>query len=391
MQKKNSGRLVSANNYENRKSRLVFICKNNHKWETSAAAASAGRWCPYCANKKVAKEKTLGSVNPNLAKEWHPIKNGNLTPFDVTPRSGKRIWWKCQLGHEYQQNPDKRSIGVGCPNCGAQTSISESRLFAEIKYCFRQAKHRFRLNGIECDIWIPEHKVAIEFDGWYYHKGREKQDLKKGNKLKEQGIRLIRLREEPLTKIKKNDILVKRNRSIDKKIIIELLGVIINVAKLKPDQKKKIEDYKLGLGFTNEKLFRQMMVRKHLNGSKESLWHKNRKLAGEWNKEKNLNLTPKNVLFMSNKYVWWKCKKSHEWQAKISNRSNGNACPFCNGDRVDESNNLQKLNPNIAREWHPNKNGDLKPNSVRIGSHKRVWWKCKKGHEWEAAIKKRTI
>tara|TARA_B110000285_G_scaffold180449_1_gene203483 strand:+ start:85 stop:225 length:141 start_codon:yes stop_codon:yes gene_type:complete len=38
--------------------------------------------------------KSLAEVNPELAEEWHPTKNGELTPFDVTKGSNKKVWWK---------------------------------------------------------------------------------------------------------------------------------------------------------------------------------------------------------------------------------------------------------------------------------------------------------
>lgn len=46
-------------------------------------------------------DNCLGTVNPSLAREWHPTKNGSLTPRDVTPSSGKKAWWICQKGHEW--------------------------------------------------------------------------------------------------------------------------------------------------------------------------------------------------------------------------------------------------------------------------------------------------
>jgi len=44
---------------------------------------------------------TLYVSNPMLAREWHPTLNGNLTPKDVMPNSGKKIWWRCKKGHEW--------------------------------------------------------------------------------------------------------------------------------------------------------------------------------------------------------------------------------------------------------------------------------------------------
>ncbi len=54
--------------------------------------------------------------------------------------------------------------------------------------------------------------------------------------------------------------------------------------------------------------------------------------------------------------------------------------------------NLKVSNPKLAKEWHPTKNGDLKPTDVTHGSHRKVWWKCPKGddHEWQAKIVNRA-
>ena len=48
-----------------------------------------------------------------------------------------------------------------------------------------------------------------------------------------------------------------------------------------------------------------------------------------YNYEKNNGLTPADVAPNSNKKVWWKCRKGHEWQAIIANRNKGNGCPVC--------------------------------------------------------------
>ncbi|MAM00960.1 MAG: hypothetical protein CMC11_01790, partial [Flavobacteriaceae bacterium] len=45
-------------------------------------------------------------------------------------------------------------------------------------------------------------------------------------------------------------------------------------------------------------------------------------------------------------------------------------------------------NPKLASEWHPTKNGDLKPENVTSGAEQKVWWQCSEfaGHEWEAKV-----
>jgi hypothetical protein len=48
------------------------------------------------------------------------------------------------------------------------------------------------------------------------------------------------------------------------------------------------------------------------------------------------------------------------------------------------------LFPNIAKEWHLTKNGNLNPEDFIKGSKKKVWWECNKGHEWKTSISHRT-
>ena len=112
-------------------------------------------------------------------------------------------------------------------------------------------------------------------------------------------------------------------------------------------------------------------------------------LITEWS-EKNLPLTPDDITFGSNKKVWWRGTCGHEWQTSVKARSNGEKCPICSGARVIAGiNDLATLEPLLAKQW--SKNNKIKPTEVSIGSHKKVIWRCKKGHEWEAVVKSRTI
>lgn len=113
-------------------------------------------------------------------------------------------------------------------------------------------------------------------------------------------------------------------------------------------------------------------------------------LVCEWS-DRNLPLTVNDVTFGSNKRYWWKGSCGHEWQASAKSRSAGEKCPICSGARVVEGiNDLQTLNPEIATEWSY-KNYPLYPTMVSVGSHKKVIWRCDKGHEWTASVKSRTI
>lgn len=110
----------------------------------------------------------------------------------------------------------------------------------------------------------------------------------------------------------------------------------------------------------------------------------------EWDFEKNneLGLDIWKVTKGSNKKAWWVCKKCNStWEAMITNRQNQN-CPYCRGLKVNETNSLEKLRPDLSSEWNYHKN-KLTPSDYVCGSNKKVWWICDKGHEWEAIINNR--
>ena len=84
-----------------------------------------GTGCPKCAkqNRGNTKSKNTAKINnfadkfPKIAKEWHPTKNGNSKPQDFIVGSGKKVWWKCSKGHEWQATIKDRNRGRGCPYC----------------------------------------------------------------------------------------------------------------------------------------------------------------------------------------------------------------------------------------------------------------------------------
>ncbi len=117
-------------------------------------------------------------------------------------------------------------------------------------------------------------------------------------------------------------------------------------------------------------------------------------LAKEWHPTKNDSLTPRDVTPFSNKKVWWLCSKNknHEWDAIIGDRNKGVGCPYCAGRKAYIDNCLKTINPKLAKEWHPTKNGKLSPKDVTPNSNKKVWWRCSKykSHEWGAIISNRN-
>ena len=116
---------------------------------------------------------------------------------------------------------------------------------------------------------------------------------------------------------------------------------------------------------------------------------KHPELVCEWS-EKNLPLTPEQIPYGSNKIYWWHGACGHEWTASAKSRHAGEKCPICSGARILVGfNDLATAKPELAAEWSE-KNKPLLPTMVTVGSHKKVIWKGKCGHEWVAQIKNRV-
>lgn len=126
--------------------------------------------------------------------------------------------------------------------------------------------------------------------------------------------------------------------------------------------------------------------------------------------EKNGELTPKQVGYGSQIAVWWYLpyidpvtgkKFEFSWKTSINARTNRDTgCPYLsNAALYSGFNDLQTRYPEIASEWHPDKNGSLTPDQVMPWDSRSVWWyliytdsKTGKTHkfEWKCAIKHRV-
>ena len=101
--------------------KVWWKCNKGHEWQAIIANRNEGRNCPYCSSKKVLKGyNDLATINPTLANEWNCEKNGDLKPEDFTANSGKKVWWICDKGHEWQATIVNRNRGRGCPYCSGR-------------------------------------------------------------------------------------------------------------------------------------------------------------------------------------------------------------------------------------------------------------------------------
>lgn len=114
-------------------------------------------------------------------------------------------------------------------------------------------------------------------------------------------------------------------------------------------------------------------------------------MAAEFHPTLNAPHTPQTVFRSTAKRFWWRDALGHEWQASANERSNGSGCPFCSGQRILVGfNDLGARRPDLAEEWHPDRNGERTPQMVTVKNGTRVWWRCPVDHEWEAVVYSRS-
>lgn len=387
---KNELSFFDYSTYSNKK--VWWICEEGHSWEESVSHRTRRNdGCPYCSNHRVLTGfNDLETKFPEVALEWNYEKNDGIVPGNVLAGSNKKYWWKCPYGHEWEASVVNRTNkNTGCPVCSKEKRISipEKTIYFYLKDIFpdiqEQAKFEW-LKPRELDIYIPSLRVAIEYDGQYWHTD-VKNDVKKEKLCRRYNIDLIRIREPNCQaytgKCKCIQTDNPRKKDFLKTALVELFDYF--------NERYHI-NINLNYDFKRDFIKIQELVVSYEKNN--SLLVKFPEIAKEWNYDKNGNLTPDLFSHSSNQPLWWKCVKGHEWIATISDRTrtSKNGCPFCSNKRVLKGyNDLKTVYPQIASEWDYEKN-DLVPDEVLYGSPKKVWWRCKKGHVWQAAIVNRT-
>lgn len=373
------------------KPKYWWICSRGHSYDMSINARTnktRRQGCPYCAGQRTDPKTSLEAQYPELCVEWDYEKNSKH-PREFTPGSNKRVWWKCKFGHEWQAAIHSRSNGKGCPRCSNQTSKVELRLISELECVFSLVVHREKIHGEEVDIFIPEIRVGIEYDGYWFHKNKKSKDCNKLKALTQNGIKLIRIREAGLPKVQGSVISLKKSEQLSKTTVNRLLKMIAT-----PEVRHKVTKYLASSSFINERRFQELcsFLPGPLPGN--SLAVKFPEIASEWDYNKNAPLKPTDVSFGSNFFAYWKCSNqtTHSYRMAVKSRTDrlkGQNCPYCSGRRVAPERSLQHLFPEIANQWDYSKN--LKgPSDYTYASQKKVWWKCPVGHNYEARISSRT-
>ena len=370
------------------KKKVWWVCGVGHEWQATVGnRVGNNSGCPYCSSKKSSPENNLALSFSELLVDWDYKLNRGKNPEEFTPKSKKKVWWKCVNGHSWEATIQSRANGSGCPNCSNQSSKPEMRILAELRYLFTEVKTRHKVDGDEIDIFLPLLNIGIEFDGSFFHRNKEEKDKQKNKRLLSKGIPVIRVRPKPLTKTSEFDV-VTASEELTKSDLDELLRSIFDVSDATVTA--TIRKYFDAVDFIDDETYRTYLSYFPNPLPEKSLSQTNPDISMEWDSNKNSPLTPNNFTSGSKQKVWWVCNKGHSYETNIVSRTTGHGCPYCSGNSVHHENSLASLGAVLVDQFDMEKNSPFTPGDFTIGSTKKVWWKCEHGHSWMAVIGSRT-
>ena len=104
---------------------VAWRCAKGHTWQRRPRTQKPD--CGYCSGRELLIGlNDLATVNPALAAQWHPTKNGDLTPDQVLPMSNLQVSWRGPCGDEWEARIANRSNGSGCRGRHEGTRVTPS-------------------------------------------------------------------------------------------------------------------------------------------------------------------------------------------------------------------------------------------------------------------------
>ena len=88
-------------------------CQHPHAWEAVVRDRTARHsGCPFCSGRQVCPCNSLAATHPHIAAQWHPTKNGTLTPEDIGHGSNKRVWWQNKQAVQPDGHPREWAVFI---------------------------------------------------------------------------------------------------------------------------------------------------------------------------------------------------------------------------------------------------------------------------------------
>ena len=186
--------------YINNRNKVTILCSKHGSFEQEPRYHLTGSKCPKCVNEEKSKSmiKSFDDFE-KLANEVHNNKFSYKKTDYISMRVDTNII--CPIHGEFKQTPHNHVNGYGCFKCSKNGTSKKEKEVLEFlsNYVECDNTNREVLNNKELDVYIPSKRVAIEFNGLYWHNSKFKDNnyhLDKLNDCEEKGIKLIQIFED---------------------------------------------------------------------------------------------------------------------------------------------------------------------------------------------------
>jgi hypothetical protein len=99
--------------------RRLWRCELGHEWDAQIKGRVRGYGCLVCDGKQVLVGfNDLATTHPDIASQA-----AGWDPKTVSRGSGKKLLWRCELGHEWNATVGNRARGEGCPICSGRSVL----------------------------------------------------------------------------------------------------------------------------------------------------------------------------------------------------------------------------------------------------------------------------
>jgi len=360
-----------------------------HAWEAAPKTRLKGNGCPFCSNRAVlAGFNDLATTQPEIAAQWHPTKNGDLTPQDVTEGSKVVVWWVDEHGHEWDVQVKLRRQ-FGCPICSGKRILPGFNDLATKNPSLAAEWHPDKNADLDLATISPYSHEKVWWLGVCGHEWSSELRSRFAGK----GCPFCKNKRVKSTF---NDLAtthpdVAAQWHPTKNGDVQPTDVVAGSSKSVWWLCSRGHSWDASVSWrTNGNNCPICSNQKVLPGFND-LATTNPTLAAEWHSTKNGKLLPTAITSGSNQLIWWGCQNNHSWQATVNSRNAGYNCPFCSNKAILEGyNDLAHLYPALSQEWHPTLNGSLSASQVSYGSSKAVYWICPQNHTWKTTIQSRS-
>jgi len=185
---------------------IIEICCPVHGIFTQNASIHAnGHGCTQCGLNQIRSK--VSHTNDEFVTISNKIHDNKYTYKSAYNGSRNKVIIECPIHGDFEQIAYYHLAGNGCPQCGFESvgTISVSKAEYEILDFLKElgvtTQHSYRQLGFEIDIYSPDHKVGIEYNGIYWHssndresdKKKSQQHLAKTDKCNANGIQLLHI------------------------------------------------------------------------------------------------------------------------------------------------------------------------------------------------------